>query len=524
MSETSDLSSAEDPLASSASEPLVPILRVDAEQLDQIALATWHEALSDTLAVEVPHDLMGLWLYPSQGGAVLIGPAELAEDDLAIPLPSPHLKPEELSRLEQTVSQAGYGSVACLPVKFGKRDVALLLMADLRGGLYGAVERVVLQCVTQRIAPMLGRVARQWKASEGSASRQQERIAGLLEAIAEANRATATPQRFLAAISRGLAPLLPHEHVELLASDSLGKRYFRLGEHPGGPLWQDPSLIISRDHLDVGGIFGLAGSLLVGDTYGDSRWPRGFLTASEPAGADIRGLVGARLNLRGNVPAYLLLGSVGPEFYAEEDAELLVLLAGLIAPQISGFLTTEEAPALAPVLKPVENHPHAELIFRVAGLLATTSDPAVATELIASEARSALPYDRLTFALRMTQTDRVIMLEPGEKRPLSHLPLVSVADTPLARILKGDLPCGFVQNGNETRMIVPLRVAGRVHGALVLSSETPGTLTEHHVLIAQHLADIIAAHFELLRRGAMLPHPTASRWRSDRKADTSSRA
>ncbi len=515
MSETSDLSSAEDPLASSGSEPLVPILRVDAEQLDQVALTTWHEALSDTLAVEVPHDLMGLWLYPSQGGAVLLGPAELAEDDLAIPLPSPHLKPEELSRLEQIVTQAGYGSVACLPVKFGKRDVALLLMADLRAGLYGAVERVVLQRVTQRIAPMLGRIARQWKASEGSASRQQERIAGLLEAIAEANRSTATPQRYLAAISRGLAPLLPHEHIELLLSDSAGKRYFRLGEHPGGPLWQDPSLIISRDHLDVGMIFGLVGSLVVGDTYGDSRWPRGFLTVSEPAGADIRGLVGARLDLRRNVPAYLLLGSIGPEFYTDEDAELLVLLAGLIAPQISGLLTTEEVPA--PVLKPVETHPHAELIIRLAGLLATTSDPAVATELIASEARAVLPYDRLTFALRMTQTDRVIMLEPGEKRPLSHLPLVSVAGTPLARTLKGDLPCGFVQNGNETRMIVPLRVAGRVHGALICSSETPGALTEHHVLIAQHLADIIAAHFELLRRGAMLPHPSVSRWRSDRK-------
>ncbi|HSJ75780.1 MAG TPA: hypothetical protein VK899_06325, partial [Gemmatimonadales bacterium] len=256
MSETSDLSAAEDPLASSGSEPLVPILPVDTEQLDQVALATWHEALSDTLAVEVSHDLMGLWLYPSQGGAVLLGPAELAEDDLAIPLPSPHLKPEELSRLEQIVSQAGYGSVACLPVKFGKRDVALLLMADLRAGLYGAVERVVLQRVTQRIAPMLGRIARQWKSSEGSASRQQERIAGLLEAIAEANRATATPQRFMAAVSRGLAPLLPHEHIELLVSDAAFKRYFRLGEHPGGPLWQDPSLIISRDHLDVGRIVG----------------------------------------------------------------------------------------------------------------------------------------------------------------------------------------------------------------------------------------------------------------------------
>jgi GAF domain-containing protein len=518
MRETPDLPPPEDPLASSGSEPLVPILRVDDDQLDAVALATWHEALSNTVAVEVPHDLMGLWLYPSHGGVVLLGPAELAQDDLAIPTPTPHLKPEQLTQLEQTVLEAGYGSVACLPVGFGKKDVALLLVADLRAGLYGSVQRVLLQCVAQRIAPMLGRIARQWKPAEGSPSRQQERIAGLLETLAQANRNTATPQRFLAATSRGLAPLLPHEHIELLVADETGRRYFRLGEHPGGPLWRDPSLIIARDHLDMAGIFGQEDRLLVGDTYEDSRWPRGFLTASEPAGADIRAVVGARLNLRGNVPAFLLVGSIGPELYAEEDSELLVLLAGLITPQVSGHLVVEEPPAL--VSRPVESHPHAELLFKVAGLLATTSDPAVATQLIASEARAVVPHDKLTFALRMTQTDRVVLLEPGEKRTLAHLPLISVAGTALARTLRGDLPCAFAQNGSETRMIVPLRVAGRIHGALIFSSETPGSLSEAHVLAAQHLADLVAAHLELLRRGAMLPHPSISRWRQTGKRES----
>ena len=65
MSEAQDQSATEDPLSSSGSEPLVPILRSDERQFDAVALATWHEALSNTVAVEVPHDLMGLWLYPS---------------------------------------------------------------------------------------------------------------------------------------------------------------------------------------------------------------------------------------------------------------------------------------------------------------------------------------------------------------------------------------------------------------------------------------------------------------------------
>ena len=516
MSEAQDQSAAEDPLSSPGSEPLVPILRSDDGQFDAVALATWHEALSNTVAVEVPHDLMGLWLYPSQGGAVLLGPGELAEDDLVIPVPSPHLKPEQLAEVEQTVIAAGYGSATCLPVGFGKRDVALMLVADLRSGRYGPTERVLLQCVAQRVAPMLGRIARQWKPVESSASLQQERIAGLLETLSSANRETASPQRFFAAISRGLAPLLPHEHIELLLSDGDGERYFRLGEHPGAPVWRDPSLIISGDHLDVAGIFGSQDRVIVGDTYEDGRWPRGFLTASEPAGADIRALVGARLQLRGSIPAYLLIGSTGPELYGEEDADLLVLLAGLITPQIAGFLGNVEAPP-PPVTKTRDPSPQADVLFRIAGLLATTSDPAVATQLIAAEARAVLPFEKLTFALRMTQSDRVVLVEPGERRTLTSLPLISVAGTPLARTLRGDLPCAFEQNGVETQMIVPLRVAGRVHGALIFASELPGSLTEHHVLTAQHLADIVAAHLELLRRGAMLPQPSVSRWRQDRK-------
>src|SRR5215208_2666305 len=271
MSDAQDPSAAEDPLSSSGSEPLVPILRSNEGQVDPVALATWHDALSNTVAVEVPHDLMGLWLYPSQGGAVLLGPGELAKDDLMIPIPSPHLKPEQLTAVEQIVMAAGYGSVTCLPVGFGKRDVALMLVADLRSGRYGATERVLLQCVAQQVAPMLGRIARQWKPVEPSGSPQPERIAGLIETLSSATREIASPQRFFAALSRGLAPLLPHEHIELLVGEANGDRYFRLGEHPGGPTWQDPSLIISGDHVDVRSIFGSESHLIVGDTYDDER-------------------------------------------------------------------------------------------------------------------------------------------------------------------------------------------------------------------------------------------------------------
>jgi GAF domain-containing protein len=481
----------------------VPILRADEGQVDPAALATWHQALSNTVAVEVPHDLMGLWLYPSQGGIVLLGPPELAEDDLAVPLPSPHLKPEQLTLVEEIVLDAGYGSATCLPIRFGKRDVALLLIADLQPGRYGPAERVLLQCVAQRVAPMLGRIARQWTPVEGS-SRQQERIAGLLEAVVQANRDTGTPQRFLAGVARGLAPLLPHDHVELLVPDATGDQYLRLGEHAGGPLWADPSLSISREHLDMAGIFDSQSKLLVADTYEDARWPRGFLTAAEAGGADVRSIVGVRMGL-GVASPYLLVGSIGPELYGADDLEVLVLLAGLIAPQVGGFLRSAEPPrpaAPTPVRHPPARDASAELIFRIASLLATTSDPAAATRLIAEEGSGLLPFDKLTFALRLTEDDRVILLEPGERRALPDLPLVPVIGTALARVLQAQVPHAFAQAGGESRLIVPLRVAGRVHGALVFSAAPPTSLAESHVDSAQRLADSVAAHLELIRRSA----------------------
>jgi GAF domain-containing protein len=503
---------ADDPLPTLGSEPLVPILRVEEGQADPVTLATWHQALSNTVSVEVPHDLMAIWLYPSQGGVVLLGPSELAADDLTVPLPLPQLKPEQLSLVEEIVLDAGYKSATCLPISFGKRDVALLLVADLQPDRYGPAERVVLQCVAQRVAPMLGRIARQWAPGDGSSSRQQERIAALLEAVAQANHGGATPQRFLAGVTQGLAPLLPHDHVELLVPDASGEQYFRLGEHPGGPLWADPSLVISREHLDIVAIFESRTRLLVPDTYEDARWPRGFLTAVEPAGADVRAVVGVQIGLGAGMVAYLLVGSIGPEIYGADDLELLALLAGLIAPQIAGFMRatapTPRAPE-PPAERPAASDESAELLFRISELLATTSSAAEATRFIADEGAGLLPYSKLGFVLRANDDTGVVMVEPGERRSLTKLPLVKVDGTALGRVIGGQEPSALYQHGENVRLIVPLRAAGRVHGAMVFSATGSDTLTDSHVERGQRLADIVGAHLELLRRATAAEAPQA---------------
>jgi GAF domain-containing protein len=514
MTLEAQLEPGDDPLSSTGSEPLVPILRVEEGKVDPVALATWHEALSNTLSIEVPHDLMGLWLYPAHGGVVLLGPEALAKDDLVIPVPAPYLKPEQLSLLEEIVVDAGYRSATCLPVRFGKRDVGLLLVADLQAERYGPVERVVLQCVAQRVGPMLGRIARQWTPAAGPTSRQQERIAGLLETVARANREGSTPQRFIAAIGNGLAPLLPHEHIELLVQDEAGAQYFRLGDHPGGPLWTDPSLVISGDHLDVAGIFGARSRLLVSDTYEDERWPRGFFTAAEPAGADIRAVAGARLNLKGKSSAYLLVGSIGQDLYGDEDVELLVLLGGLILPQIAEFLRVPESEPRAAGAKPTPAGGASEVLLKIAGALATMNEPAAATRLIAIEGASILPFDTMVFVLKLTDSGRVVVLQPGERRAA----LLSRAGTTLADVLSGGLPYAVGETSGQSRLVVPLRVAGRVHGALLFTAALTSAWDEAHVQGAQSLADIVAAHLDLLRRSAFRAPPYVPGWKRTEKA------
>jgi GAF domain-containing protein len=493
----------------------VPILRVEEGLADRTALATWHEALSDGLAVDVQHDLLGLWLYPAAGPPVLLGPEALAQDSLAVPTPSPQLQPHQLAALEAVIRGAGYGSAVCVPVRFGRRDVGLMLVADLRPDRYEENETLTLRLVAQRLAPVLGRLARQWFSTSGEAVPQVERIAALLDAIARTNAAITTPQCFLAALSPALEPILPHDHLELLLADPAGTRYYRLGEHPGGALWRDPSLIIGSEHLDVEALFGPHDSLLLADACRDDRWPRGYFTVADPAGAEPRGVVGARVSGPGGVKAFLLVASVGAELYGEEDAQLLERLASLIGPHVSLLVASAGGAAREPRVTLADA---GGMVAQAASMLATAADLPEASRRILGVAAGVLPFDEMRYAIRLREGDRIVLLEPGERRPLSDLPLVPVAGTALGRVLAAELPHSFALINGEAQLVVPLRVGGRVHGALVLSARHPAMLREAHLVPAQQLADVVAPYLELLRRSALFPPPSRPGWKRTQRS------
>jgi hypothetical protein len=507
---SADASESSNPDAAHRGEPLVPLLRAEQGLEDPDALATWHAALSNALSSDLPHDLLGLWLYPWHGGAVLLGPEALSQDDLAVPLPSPQVDPSQVRLLEDIVRDAGYGSVACVPIRSGRRDVGLVLSADLRPGHYGEHERLTLEVAAQRLAPMLGRMARQWGGSAHPA-REAERMAALVDAIGTAGTRAGSPQLYLAELSRALEPLLPHDTLELLLADREGARAYRLGEHTAGTLWSDPSLVIAREHLDLPSLFGERETVLVADSYQDPRWPRGYFTLEEPVGAEMRAVVGTRISVPDGRIAYLLAGSIGADLFSDADAALLRRVGGLIAAQVAVLVA-----AAAPTTAPVVSAPPGPSLLDAAEMLATGTEFAETTRRVADLAARVLPFDEMRFAIRLSEGDRVVLLEPGERRALPDLPLVPVAGTTLAAVLQGELASSFQLVEGEARLLVPLRVQGRIHGALVLTARPPAILREVHFRPAQQLADVVAAHLELLRRTALLPPPYLPGWKKVR--------
>jgi hypothetical protein len=491
-------------------EPLVPILRVEEGLGDPVALATWHEALSDALSMDVPHDLLGLWLFPVGRGSVLLGPAALAADDLLVPLPAPQLERRQLALLEEIVHNAGYGSVMALPIRFGRRDVGLLLAAALRPSCYADDELMLLTAAARRLAPTMGRMARQWE--RGSAGDRAQRVAELVDAVVAAGTHATTPQLYVAALSRALEALLPHDHLELLLADAGGGRLYRLGEHVGGPLWADPSLEVGRDLLDPAVLADTEGRILLPDACRDARWPRGYFTAVEPAGAELRAVVGARFGGPNGVMGYLLAGGIGPDLYDADDAALIARVGGLIAPQVGLIARAGEE---RQALRTPREQAIPSLLLHAAETLATAREPAEATRIVTEIAERFLPFDEMRYAVRLSEGDRVVLLEAGERRPLPDLPLVPVAGTALAQVLHGEISSSFALVQGEARLIVPLRVAGRVHGALVFTAAPPAVLNQAHVRPAQLLADVVAPHLELLRRAALLPPPFRPGWKRE---------
>jgi hypothetical protein len=190
----------------------------------------------------------------------------------------------------------------------------------------------------------------------------------------------------------------------------------------------------------------------------------------------------------------------------------------LICPTIAAQVAALAGPRATQVVPRGREDAIPSLLLEVAETLAIATEPREATGRVAEIAGRFLPFDTMQFAVRLSEGDRVVLLAPGERRQLPDLPLIPVSGTALGRVVQGELPSAFDLVAGEARLVVPLRVAGRVHGALLFTAVPPAVLNPAHVHAAQQLADVVAPHLELLRRAALLPPPFRPGWKREPRA------
>jgi GAF domain-containing protein len=476
--------------------PLVPLIRADAAARDPAVLATWHAALSNAIGVELPHTLLALWLYPSSGAAALLAPEELAQDHLNAPTPDPDLTPDQLEAFTQPVRRA-YPSVLCLPIRFGRRVVGVLLLAELAPDRYGAAEQRLAEGVAAALAPTFARLAR--RGSPAGTPRS------FLAAVTAAWGDARSPRDFFRLVSEAVEPQLPHDVFEVLIPAPGPGDQYRLAKHAGPPPWADPSLVIVRDRIDLAQLFGGESAVRLADAADHPEWTSALFADEMQPGRALRSLVAARVMAGGHLAAHVLVGSTLAELYQPEDADLLHEIGRLMAPQVEAYVLASQLHVLRKQLGALRAGPAHRA--RIADMLATTPRFADATRRLADEIRALVPCDAVLIAVRMLAADRVVLLEPGESRHLADLPLTPVGGTPLGQVLRLELADAVRESPRQTELIIPLRATGQTVGALVVTARGFGAISRDDVVELQHLADIVAPYVELARRQALLPAP-----------------
>jgi hypothetical protein len=492
------------PSATAPSGLLVPLLPTQDGPPDAVAVAAWHLAISNLVGVEVPHDLLGLWLFPERGGVVLLAPAELARDRVELPVPEPVLSQHQLYQFEERIRAAGYRSVVAVPVRDGSQDLGLMLFADLEAGrydagvalrLFGVVHQLVPSFRALRTAPPMALAAQQ-----GADTTPQNAA----EAVALACTQGRTGSEVLRLVSGTLHELVPHERIEVAVPGSGHGTWALLSSAAEGRRWGESTGAVSQAVTGIVSLASVDGIVLVEDLRGGPglAWPS---YRESRVTQRVRSVLGVRLSAAGSEDAWLLLGGPATGMFRDSDREVLAAVAPVLAIRVQGLraqLDADVARAQSQTVQAMQGR-----AGRIAGMLAATPHWGEAVQQFVTEARESLGYDAVRFALRLGE-DRFVQVEPGDLRPLGSLPIHELDSSDLSLVLSG-LAAFLVGGPDGSDLVVPFRVAGRVIGALELIGGAPGT-AGHPITAAQVFADLLAPHIELVRRSA-LPPPVKQR-------------
>jgi GAF domain-containing protein len=474
---------------------LVPVPGPEESLREPQVLGTWHAALSNVVGTDIPHDLLAVWFYPASGGASLVGPAALGQDELHVPLPAPRIGRPQLDLLEEIVRDAGYGSVACFAARHEREDVGLLLVASFQSDFYDDATRGRLSHVARRIAPTLARLA-----DPDSPDTLPSAEARVLDGLGNTTRKAQSPRGFARGASEALDRLIPHDRIDLLIPGASPEQTYRLSAHEDGSLWSDMTLIVPQDLFDPASVLGGSSPVVVEDALMAPGWS-GWSESTRHA--TLRSALGVPLVVGERTVGYLLVGATLVGIYDTHDAELLARLAPGIASRVEGLVQVHQLRVLRTQLGSAHAVPNQ--LRRMATVMATCPDASSALREYVSEATALLPFHRVRFALKTLDVSRVIMLVPGETRAVQELPSVPVSHANVARVISGETLHAVMGGGVEVELVFPLRINGRVTGAMILTTSTPDAFTRVHLALAQQLADGVAAWIELQRRPVSVP-------------------
>ena len=470
---------------------LVPVLQAQGGSPDPVALATWHMALASSTAIEVPHDLFALWVFPASGGAVLLGPSALAQDRLEVPLPGPQLLQDELYGLEEKLRRAQYGSVIAIPVRHEARDVGVMLLGSFTRGAFAPQQAVALYRLAGRLAPMLTQLADLLPAvSTHTAVEPLMTREELPEHLARAACESASGADLVRRVSGILYPLLPHDRLEIVVPGAVEESFVALSGHSPRRRWSGGGRAVA--YSDLVNRFGGEPTLLLEDLNeleSGSDWPVGN------GGVSARSLLGARLEVAGRPAGYLLLGSVAGDAYRPDDEDTLALAALLLAPRVLSFRPVE-----SDVVRPAASGLDELPLVRAAELLAGTAHLGNGLTGFAAELHKLLPHQKISLHLRRGE-DEIIELDPAAPRPFADVPAVALDEFEAAAIVRGEREWLVLQHDAGEAVLVPMRVAGRTIGVLGVLSEGFDS-PRSAAALARQFADVLAPHLELLRRAS----------------------
>ncbi len=482
----------------------VPVLDLSGGLPDPVAISTWHMALSNLVGSELPHQLFGLWVFPDRGGVVLLGPDDLAQDRLQVPVPDPFLTQDQLFDLEETLRQAKYASAAAIPIRTEGRDVGLLLIGTFEPGAYAAAAARLLRQLAAKLGPALAALGTMVTAA-GNAAPPPADEENLTDAILAVVDDAPTGPELIRRLSGLIHTHVPHDRLEIVAYANGSKAAIPLSGQAGRRRW--------------GAATSTWGDVvkLLNEFMGDQPTASIVNLAAEAPGLTLPGasggpgrigsVLGARLTLGGEPIGMIVAGHAAQDLFRNRDEAILERVARVVAPRIAAFRLESEAQGLRGQLE-VLQAPSLP-VLRAADSLATTAHLGEALHRFAAEVREVVPHDQIRFQLRISEDDAV-ELTPDTIRPLPDLPLLPIAELGARAVLENERPWTLIHRHDIEGLAVALRVAGRVSGAMVLESphfEGP----RDAAAVAQQFAAVAAPHLELLRRGALRGMPTAAR-------------